>query len=242
MKTPVAKWVPRKSLSRKPKSAEAMELDKEEKAWQHQLYRARQAKERAEVRQALKDRQREIERANELEERSGERKRKFDVDACREKRAQAEAQVLLDEKRAAQDEILRLTLVASADAAGMDAVAFKAQQEGISLLEAEKAIEEENKSRPATTEGQIVTVEEEFEAEDKQFMALWVWDPATVELREEVELAALKIGDNQKNREMLFDVWPDDFDGNFAEGSGKFPETIDDAAMDELAKELEGLL
>ena len=32
MKTPVAKWVPRKSLSRKPKSAEAMELDKEEKA------------------------------------------------------------------------------------------------------------------------------------------------------------------------------------------------------------------
>ena len=107
-----------------------MELDKEEKAWQHQLYRARQAKERAEVRQALKDRQREIERANELEERSGERKRKFDVDACREKRAQAEAQVLLDEKRAAQDEILRLTLVASADAAGMDAVAFKAQQEG----------------------------------------------------------------------------------------------------------------
>ena len=50
MKTPVAKWVPRKSLSRKPKSAEAMELDKEEKAWQHQLYRARQAKERAEVR------------------------------------------------------------------------------------------------------------------------------------------------------------------------------------------------
>ena len=76
MKTPVAKWVPRKSLSRKPKSAEAMELDKEEKAWQHQLYRARQAKERAEVRQALKDRQREIERANELEERSGERKRK----------------------------------------------------------------------------------------------------------------------------------------------------------------------
>ena len=63
----------------------------------------------AEVRQALKDRQREIERANELEERSGERKRKFDVDACREKRAQAEAQVLLDEKRAAQDEILRLT-------------------------------------------------------------------------------------------------------------------------------------
>ena len=72
MKTPVAKWVPRKSLSRKPKSAEAMELDKEEKAWQHQLYRARQAKERAEVRQALKDRQKEIERANELEERSGE--------------------------------------------------------------------------------------------------------------------------------------------------------------------------
>ena len=49
MKTPVAKWVPRKSLSRKPKSAEAMELDKEEKAWQHQLYRARQAKERAEA-------------------------------------------------------------------------------------------------------------------------------------------------------------------------------------------------
>ena len=72
MKTPVAKWVPRKNLSRKPKSAEAMELDKEEKAWQHQLYRARQAKERAEVRQALKDRQKEIERANELEERSGE--------------------------------------------------------------------------------------------------------------------------------------------------------------------------
>ena len=140
-----------------------MELDKEEKAWQHQLYRARQAKERAEVRRALKDRQKEIERANELEERSGERKRKFDVDACREKRAQAEAQVLLDEKKAQQDEILRLTLVASADAAGMDAVAFKAQQEGISLLEAEKAIEEENKSRPAT-EGQIVTVEEEFEA------------------------------------------------------------------------------
>jgi hypothetical protein len=68
----VAKWVPRKNLSRKPKSAEAMELDKEEKAWQHQLYRARQAKERAEVRQALKDRQKEIERANELEERSGE--------------------------------------------------------------------------------------------------------------------------------------------------------------------------
>ena len=32
MKTPVAKWVPRKSLSRKPKSAAAMELDKEEKA------------------------------------------------------------------------------------------------------------------------------------------------------------------------------------------------------------------
>ena len=29
------------------------------------------------MRQALKDRQREIERANELEERSGERKRKF---------------------------------------------------------------------------------------------------------------------------------------------------------------------
>ena len=185
-----------------------MELDKEEKAWQHQLYRARQAKERAEVRQALKDRQKEIERANELEERSGEgrsvfsdleragvaatasrrggiastasregvavvsrrcpchtgeRKRKFDVDACREKRAQAEAQVLIDEKKAAQDEILRLTLVASADAAGMDAVAFKAQQEGISLLEAEKAIEEENKSRPATTEGAIITVEEEFE-------------------------------------------------------------------------------
>ena len=139
-----------------------MELDKEEKAWQHQLYRARQAKERAEVRRALKDRQKEIERANELEERSGERKRKFDVDACREKRAQAEAQVLLDEKKAQQDEILRLTLVASADAAGMDAVAFKAQQEGISLLEAEKAIEEENKSRPAT-EGQIITVEEEFE-------------------------------------------------------------------------------
>ena len=54
--TQVAKWVPRKNLSRKPKSAEAMELDKEEKAWQHQLYRARQAKERAEVRQALKDR------------------------------------------------------------------------------------------------------------------------------------------------------------------------------------------
>ena len=125
MKTPVAKWVPRKNLSRKPKSAAAMELDKEEKAWQHQLYRARQAKERAEVRQALKDRQREIERANELEERSGERKRKFDVDACREKRAQAEAQVLIDEKKAAQDEILRLTLVGSADAAGMDAVAFK---------------------------------------------------------------------------------------------------------------------
>ena len=125
MKTPVAKWVPRKNLSRKPKSAAAMELDKEEKAWQHQLYRARQAKERAEVRQALKDRQREIDRANELEERSGERKRKFDVDACREKRAQAEAQVLIDEKKAAQDEILRLTLVASADAAGMDAVAFK---------------------------------------------------------------------------------------------------------------------
>ena len=123
--TQVAKWVPRKNLSRKPKSAEAMELDKEEKAWQHQLYRARQAKERAEVRQALKDRQKEIERANELEERSGERKRKFDVDACREKRAQAEAQVLIDEKKAAQDEILRLTLVASADAAGMDAVAFK---------------------------------------------------------------------------------------------------------------------
>ena len=49
-----------------------MELDKEEKAWQHQLYRARQAKERAEVRRALKDRQKEIERANELEERSGE--------------------------------------------------------------------------------------------------------------------------------------------------------------------------
>ena len=70
--TQVAKWVPRKNLSRKPKSAEAMELDKEEKAWQHQLYRARQAKERAEVRQALKDRQKEIERANELEERSGE--------------------------------------------------------------------------------------------------------------------------------------------------------------------------
>ena len=160
--TQVAKWVPRKNLSRKPKSAEAMELDKEEKAWQHQLYRARQANERAEVRQALKDRQKEIERANEFEERSGERKRKFDVDACREKRAQAEAQVLLDEKKAQQDEILRLTLVASADAAGMDAVAFKAQQEGISLLEAEKAIEEENKSRPAT-EGQIVTVEEEFE-------------------------------------------------------------------------------
>ena len=77
------------------------------------------------MRQALKDRQREIERANELEERSGERKRKFDVHACREKRAQAEAQVLIDEKKAAQDEILRLTLVASADAAGMDAVAFK---------------------------------------------------------------------------------------------------------------------
>ena len=95
--------------------------------------------------------------------RAGERKRKFDVDACREKRAQAEAQVLIDEKKAAQDEILRLTLVASADAAGMDAVAFKAQQEGISLLEAEKAIEEENKSRPATTEGASVTVEEEFE-------------------------------------------------------------------------------
>ena len=71
---------------------------------------------------------------------------------------------MLDEKKAAQDEILRLTLVASADAAGMDAVAFKAQQEGISLLEAEKAIEEENKSRPATTEGAIITVEEEFEA------------------------------------------------------------------------------
>ena len=81
-----------------------MELDKEEKAWQHQLYRARQAKERAEVRQALKDRQKEIERANELEERSGERKRKFDVDACREKRAQAEAQVLLDEKKAQQEQ------------------------------------------------------------------------------------------------------------------------------------------
>ena len=30
-------------------------------------------------------------------------------------------------------------------------------------MEAEKAIEEENKSRPATTEGAIVTVEEEFE-------------------------------------------------------------------------------
>lgn len=71
LSTQVAKWVPRKNLSRKPKSAEAMELDKEEKAWQHQLYRARQAKERAEVRQALKDRQKEIERANELEERSG---------------------------------------------------------------------------------------------------------------------------------------------------------------------------
>ena len=39
----------------------------------------------------------------------------------------------------------------------------QAQQEGISLLEAEKAIEEENKSRPATSEGAIVTVEEEFE-------------------------------------------------------------------------------
>ena len=77
--------------------------------------------------------------------------------------------MLLDEKKAAQDEILRLTLVASADAAGMDAVAFKAQQEGISLLEAEKAIEEENKSRPAT-EGQIVTVEEEFEVHAASFM------------------------------------------------------------------------
>ena len=31
-------------------------------------------------------------------------------------------------------------------------------------MEAEKAIEEENKSRPATSEGAIVTVEEEFEA------------------------------------------------------------------------------
>ena len=30
-------------------------------------------------------------------------------------------------------------------------------------MEAEKAIEEENKSRPATSEGAIVTVEEEFE-------------------------------------------------------------------------------
>ena len=100
--------------------------------------------------------------------RAGERKRKFDVDACREKRAQAEAQVLIDEKKAAQDEILRLTLVASADAAGMDAVAFKAQQEGISLLEAEKAIEEENKSRPATSEGAIVTVEEEFEVRKRR--------------------------------------------------------------------------
>ena len=39
----------------------------------------------------------------------------------------------------------------------------QAQQEGISLLEAEKAIEEENKSRPATSEGAIITVEEEFE-------------------------------------------------------------------------------
>ena len=118
-----------------------MELDKEEKAWQHQLYRARQAKERAEVRQALKDRQREIERANELEERSGERKRKFDVDACREKRAAAEAQVLIDEKKAAQDEILRLTLVASADAAGMDAVAFKVRSRRPAVLRCLHAID-----------------------------------------------------------------------------------------------------
>ena len=58
--------------------------------------------------------------------------------------------------------------MASADAAGMDAVAFKAQQEGISLLEAEKAIEEENKSRPATTEGAIITVEEEFEVRKRR--------------------------------------------------------------------------
>ena len=31
------------------------------------------------------------------------------------------------------------------------------------MLEAEKAIDEENKSRPATSEGAIITVEEEFE-------------------------------------------------------------------------------
>ena len=58
MKTPVAKWVPRKSLSRKPKSAEAMELDKEEKAWQHQLYRARQAKGSAALRRGHSHRHR----------------------------------------------------------------------------------------------------------------------------------------------------------------------------------------
>ena len=35
-------------------------------------------------------------------------------------------------------------------------------------MEAEKAIEEENKSRPATSEGAIVTVEEEFEVRKRR--------------------------------------------------------------------------
>ena len=35
-------------------------------------------------------------------------------------------------------------------------------------MEAEKAIDEENKSRPATTEGAIITVEEEFEVRKRR--------------------------------------------------------------------------
>ena len=154
MKTPVAKWAPRKNLSRISKTAAEMALDTEEKAWRFQLQRARKAKERSEVRDAAKKRARELARADELNERSGERKRDGDLEACRLRRAQAEAQVLADEKKAADDKAHLAAIMASADAAGMDAVAFRAQQDGISLLEAEKLIDEEEKENDGPSKGE----------------------------------------------------------------------------------------
>jgi len=139
-KTPIMKWVKRKALNWLPKSHEEVEMEREERLWLMQLHRQQNARARARRRQEEKDAAEQLKKHR----RRARRGRDDDIEVARAAMAAAEAATLAAEAQAKLERDHLAAIMATAQSQGIDVRAFKAQQEGTSLLRVEHDVDEEN--------------------------------------------------------------------------------------------------